>query len=246
MSAKPRFEFRVDPEVSLGDKLLVGYASPGMASLVASNHLVTAESMTQAGHAKAHDLPTIIPFNEGTPRYPSRLYADGAGTTVVVSERFLPLEIGDRFGDAIIELAIDHDVEEVTVLYGVPYPHGPEDHAVFSVATEGYSRPDGERGGVSDLGGGFLDSVPGTLLEAGLEMDTLEVGVYVTPTHPPGPDFEAALRLLKTAGSHFDTTIDTTQLEAKSEEINRYYEELAARIEAENKDRDLPEDRMYM
>lgn len=246
MAANPSFEFHVDADATVGDRLLVGYASPGMASLVATDHLVTERNTAQVGHARAHDLPTITPFNEGVPRYPSRLYTDESGPALLVSERFLPLEIGDRFAEAIGELALDFGIEEVTVLYGIPYPHGPEDHAVFSIATDGYPSTALEDAGVKQLSGGFLDSVPGTLLQDGLGPDTPEIGVYVTPTHPPGPDFEAAVRLLETVSNHFDVGIDTSQLKAKSEEIQQYYEELAARIQTENQDRDFPEDRMYM
>ena len=72
------------------------------------------------------------------------------------------------------------------------------------------------------------------------------VGVLVTPADPPGPDFEVALRMLAVVEHHYHITVDITQLEEQSEEIQRYYEELAARIEAESVGRDLPEDRMYM
>ncbi|MEF8786568.1 MAG: PAC2 family protein [Haloarculaceae archaeon] len=246
MAANPSFEFHVNDDAVLGDRLLVGYASPGMASLIASDYLVTEGQTTQAGYVRVHDLPTITPFNEGVPRYPSRLYTNESGPTMVVSERFLPLEIGDKFAEAIGQLASDHGIEEITILYGIPYPHGPEDHAVFSIATEDYPLSTLEDAGVKRLSGGFLDGVPGTLLQDGIGSDALKTGVYVTPSHPPGPDFDAALRLLEAVDHHFDVRIDTTQLEAQSEEFHRYYEELATRIEAENEDRDFPEDRMYM
>lgn len=246
MTENASFEFHVDAAATIGDRLLVGYASPGMASLVATDHLVTERQTAQVGHARAHNLPTITPFTEGVPRYPIRLYTDESGPALLVSERYLPFEIGDRFGEAIGELAIEHGIEEITILYGIPYPHGPEEHAVFSIATEDYPVSALEDASVEQLSGGFLDGVPGTLLQSGLGSDTPEVGVYVTPAHPPGPDFEGALRLLETVSHHFDVDIDTSQLEAKSEEIQKYYEELAARIETEKENRDLPEDRMYM
>ncbi len=78
----------------------------------------------------------------------------------------------------------------MTILYGVPYPHGPEEHAVFSIATEDYPVSALEDASVEQRSGGFLDGVPGTLLQNRLGSDAPEAGVCVTPAHPPGPDFE--------------------------------------------------------
>lgn len=246
MAAAPQFEFHVEADADLGDTLVVGFASPAMASLIAADHLATDGETTQVGHVTSHNLPTITPFSEGTPRYPIRLYTTGAGPTILVSELFVPLEIGDRFADATVELTADHGIDTVTVLYGVPYPHGPDEHAVFSVTTGTYPRATLDEAGIEPLRGGFLDGTPGTLLNFGIEDETPAVGVFVTPAHPPGPDFEAALRLLDAVEHQFELTLDTTALQAQSEEIHRYYEELAARIESESEKREFPEDRMYM
>lgn len=244
MAPSPTFEFTIDGDVD--DRLLVGAASPGMASLVAVDHLVSVTDADSVGHATARDLPTITPFSDGVPRRPTRVYDVEGGPSAVVSELFLPMAVGDRFADALAELAETHDVGEVTVLYGVPYPHGPDEHAVFSVATEDFPTRALESAGVEPLEGGFLDGVAGSLLEAGLADENLAVGVLVTPAHPPGPDFEGALRLLDAVEEHSGTTVDTTLLEQRSEAVQQYYAELASRIEAAESERDPLDDRMYM
>lgn len=246
MAATPSFETHIDPDADLGDELLVGFASPAMASLIGVDHVVTDRETEKIGHMTVTGLPTITPFTEGVPRHPIRLYSNTSGPTLVVCELFVPLEIGDYFGSALADLAADHGIDEMTLLYGIPYPHGPEEHAVFSVATGTYPHGGLDEAGVEPLAGGFLDGAPARLLQAGLDPDGPAVGVLVTPAHPPGPDFDAALRLLDAVGHHYDITVDTVQLEEQSEEIQRYYEELAARIEAEADERDFPEDRMYM
>jgi len=246
MEATPTFEFHVDSDADLGDQFLVGFASPGMASLVAVDTIVTESDTEKVGHATVSGMPTITPFTEGVPRHPIRLYTGGDGPTLVVCEQFVPMEVGDRFADGLTTVAADHGVTEIAVLYGIPYPHGPEDHAVFSVSTAAFPQGGLDDADVEPLAGGFLDGAPATLLQRGLGEGGPAVGVLVTPAHPPGPDFDGALRLLAAVESHYDITVETTRLEEQSEEIQRYYEELSARIEAESADRDGSEDRMYM
>ncbi|GAB3672812.1 hypothetical protein GCM10028856_26640 [Halopiger thermotolerans] len=74
----------------------------------------------------------------------------------------------------------------------------------------------------------------------------------MTPAHPPGPDFDAALTLLEGIESLYPVEIDEGELRRRSEEMHRYYEELADRMTALRqrdqpvRGRDFPEDRMYM
>jgi len=247
MVERPTFEFHRSDGTGIDSRLLVGFASPGMASLVAVDHLVSNLEATMAGHVNSPDLPAIAPFSDGTPRRPTRLYDTDADLSLLVSEVFLPVGIGDRFADAVVEFADENGVEEITALYGVAYPHGPEEHAVFSVATESYPSERLAENGIAPLRGGFLDGIPGGLLTRGLDQDTPAVGTLVTPAHPPGPDFEGALLLLDAVRNQYGIDVDTAELEERSEEVRRYYQELADRMQAVSEDDgDLPEDRMYM
>lgn len=244
MSGTPQFEFRTDAE-RLDQRLLVGFASPGMASLVAVDHLVSDLGAEQVGHATVRNLPAVTPFTDGRPRHPVRLYRVEGGPTVLLSEVFLPVGVGELLADAVVGLAGEYGVEEVTTLYGVPYPHGPEEHAVFSVATDSYPGDRLESAGVAPLSGGFLDGFPGQVLARGLDEGAPAVGTLVTPAHPPGPDFDGALLLLDAVASAYGLTVDTTELRERSEEVRRHYQEMADRMESVA-DTDRAEDRMYM
>jgi uncharacterized protein len=250
MTSQPSFEFRVDDDATIDSRLVVGFASPGMASLVAVDHLVTELQTTQVGHASSEFMPTVTPFTDGKPRRPIRLYETGVATDIslLVSEVFFPIGLGERFADAVIDLADRHDIGEITIPYGVAYPHGEEEHAVFSVTTETYPLDRLEDVDVTPLKGGFLDGAIGRLLERGLDDDAPAVGTLVTPAHPPGPDFDGAILLLEAVRAHTGLDIDTAELEARSAEIHRYYEELAERMQSVGDDRtaDYPEDRMFM
>jgi uncharacterized protein len=248
MNGTPYFEFELDDDASIGSQLLVGFASPGMSSLVATDHLTSELDAPEIGHATATNVGTVTPFSAGKPRYATRLYDAGPDLNILMSELFLPVGIGDLLAKAILDLADDHGIEEITLLYGVTYPHGPEQHAVFSVSTDAYPLDRLADSGVAPLSGGFFDGVVGSLLERGMADDTPAVGTLVTPGHPPGPDFDAALRFLDAVCAHFDMDVDRSELEARSEEIHQYYAELADRMETVRDERssDWGEDRMYM
>jgi uncharacterized protein len=142
-------------------------------------------------------------------------------------------------------------VREVVVLHGVPFPHGEEDHAVYTVAAEPFRERRLAETDLSPLAGGVLDGVPGELVTRTLD-GGLPVGVFITPTHPPGPDVDAAIRLLQALESCYRFDVDEAELEALAERLRQHYTELADRMEALGQEdssvasRDFPEDRMYM
>ncbi len=244
MGDAPTFEFHVDAD-DLDSRLLVGFASPGMPSLVAVDHLVSDAEAEQVGHATVTGLPAVTPFTEGKPRRPVRLYRVDGGPAVLLCEVFLPVGVGEALADSVLGLAGEQGLEEVTTLYGVPYPHGPDEHAVFSVATEAYPDDRLAAADAAPLKGGFLDGFPGQLLARGLDTGAPGIGTLVTPAHPPGPDFDGALLLLDAVAGAYDLTVDTAELRERSEEVRRYYQEMADRMETVP-DRDRMEDRMYM
>lgn len=252
MSA-PSFEFSVDEGYAAGSRLIAGLANPGMAGLSAVDYLVSNFETTQVGHVSTHDLPDITPFSDGVPRHPIRLYdAPGVDLTIVLSELYLPVGVADPFAEAMIRYANDNGVDEVTVPYGVPFPHGPEEHAVFHVATEDYRERHLGGGEIPPLRGGFFDGVVGELMTRSMEATAPPVGALVTPAHPPGPDLEGALLLLDALEHVYGFEVDETELRHRSDELRRYYQELADRMQALGDGEgsmtggDYPEDRMFM
>lgn len=255
MAAIPQYEFEFDvsDEFDPGSRLVVGTANPGMIGLTAVDYLVTHSGATEAGHVTARGLPDITPFTDGTPRHPTRLYTlDEADMTVLLSEVFLPVWVSDQFVDALLSFADAHGIEEVTVAYGVPFPHAPEEHAIFHVATEAYPSDRLEEAGVPPLQGGFFDGVVGELVSRSLDADAPPAGVLVAPAHPPGPDLEGALLMLDAIEALYGIDVDEAELRNRVEELRRHYQELADRMqtlgesESPRSSRDYPEDRMFM
>lgn len=251
MPAEPTFEVETTGDV--GETLLVGLSNYGLAGLSAVDYLVHHLEFEQVGHVETHGLPDIAPFENGEPRYPMRVYSNhDSGLTVLVSELFVPAWASDAFATAIREWVDASGVEEVAVLHGVPFPHGPDEHDVFYVATERYRERRLADESIQALRGGVLDGVVGELVTWGMGSDAPPVGVYVTPSHPPGPDLDAALLFLDALQGIYEFALDEEDLRQTADELKRYYQELAERLqtmqEAEQGllSRDEPEDRMYM
>lgn len=236
-----------------GDTLLLGVSNIGMAGLTAVDHLVRHFDSDPIGHLSPENVPAIAPFENGEPRHHTRLYTvPAANLTVLVGELFIPVQAASAFTDALLDWTATRDIEEIAVLHGVPFPHGPDEHTVFHVATADYRDVRLGEGTSQPLAGGVLDGITGELVTRGLEEAAPPVGVFVTPTHPPGPDIDAALLLLETLQTVYEFTVPEDELKQRAEELKQYYTELAERMQALGDmnqslgSRDFPEDRMYM
>ena len=253
MAPDPSFEVSVESDMPSGKTLLVGLSHLGMAGVTATDYLTKHVDSEQIGHVSAHDFPAITPFQNGEPRHPTRLYnLEGAELSVLIGELFIQVWASHSFANALMEWVSSTDIEEIAVLYGVPFPHGPEEHTVFHVSTPAYREERLDRIDVQPLSGGFLDGVVGEIVTQGLDERAPPVGVYITPTHPPGPDIDASLLLLDTIQEIYEFTVDEEELRERSEELKQYYQELAQRMDPLGEGeqslaaRDYPEDRMFM
>ncbi|WP_408958238.1 proteasome assembly chaperone family protein [Natrinema sp. 74] len=251
MNQKPAFRVSM-PDKSPNSTLLIGVSTIGLSSLTAVDYLVKQHDSDPIGHITTTNLPDITPFEEGKPRLPLRLYnLPDFELTVLVGEMFIPVWAADPFVNAIVEWASSSEIEEITFLHGVPFSHGPDEHDVFYVASSSYRDrlTDTE---LKPLTGGYLDGVAGELMTRTLTQSAPPVGTLVTPTHPPGPDFDAALRFLEALEENHGLTIEETELQERAQEVQQYYDELATRMEQLHggeqslQNRDFPEDRMFM
>jgi uncharacterized protein len=248
----PSFDIVTAPDADVGDTLIIGTANLGLAGLTAIDYLVSHTLTEQVGHVRTNNLPDITPFTSGEPRHPMRLYsAAGSDISLLISEILVPVWAGEPLADGVSAWVEAQGIEEVCLLHGVPFPHGPDEHVVFHVGTDEFRSRRIGAADIKPLAGGFFDGVVSELLLRSLEDETPPTGVLTTPTHPPGPDFEAALRFLDALETLYGLEVDETELQARSEEMKRYYEELATRMQSmEGRDasggRDYPEDRMFM
>ncbi|QPV63001.1 proteasome assembly chaperone family protein [Halosimplex litoreum] len=231
-----------DPEA---ETLIAGFSEFALAGLTAADYLVEALDLEPTGYVTTRDLPTITPFDDGTPRHPVRLFtAESVPVVVLVSEQFVPVTAARSFTDALLSWAERADVPETVVLSGVQMPHAERDHRTFYVATEDYRRARLADAGVPPMAAGLTDGVKASLLARGID-SPLRACVYATPVHAQAPDAEAALRLVETVDDVYDLGIDTGPMESFAADVQRHYRDLAARVERAREDQQ-PDDRMYM
>lgn len=238
----PTFEVVYDGEP--GSTLLAGFSEFGLAGLTAADYLVDQLPFERRGHVRTRGVPGLTPFENGVPRHHSRLFAsDEHDVTVLVGEMFVPTHAADGLGAAIYDWA-EEGIEEVVLLSGVPFTHGPDDHRPFYVATEGYRKRRLDATDLTPMGRGYLDGVNGAFMASGLDTGT-DTALFTTPAHARAPDVEAALRVLDAVERVYGFDLDVEPLETFAAEIEQHYQELANRIEAANEEF-VPEDRMYM
>lgn len=238
--------FAVEQSEPPSDTLLCGFTNYGLAGLTAIDFLVDQLGLESTGYITTAGLPSITPFEEGTPTHHTQLFSkEGLDLTLLKSELFVPPALGKPLGDEILDWTEENDVEDVAVFEGIRFQHGPEGHQTYYVATEDYREQRLADAEVTPMARGFLDGVNGALVERGID-SSLGVGVYITPVHDQMPDVEAALRLVETVNEVYDLGVDTGPLEAFAAEVARYYTELAERYREEAEKADAPADRMYM
>ena len=241
--AEPSFQVTHGAEPS--DSLVAGFSSFGLAGLTAVDYLTEQLELTETGHITTEGLPAITPFDSGTPRHHTRLFAHAKSEiTVLVNELFVPPWAADQFAGSVLDWAAESGVQEITILAGIPLPHGPDEHRTYYIATEDYQETRLAETDLPAMGHGFLDGVNASLVGRGIDSD-LRVGILVTPVHAQIPDAEAALRLLDATTDIYALDVDTTELEAFAQEVEQYYQELASRLEATDQDHTF-EDRMFM
>lgn len=237
--------FEITHETNSVESLVVGLSHFGLAGLTAVDYLIDHLELEQVGHITVAELPSITPFEEGKPRHHTRLFSrSDLDLTLLVGELFVPTWAATPFSEKILEWTAANDANEITLLSGVPIPHGPEQHQVFYVATDEYRERRLAGTELAPMGTGFLDGINASLLGRGID-SPLDVGVLVTPVHGQVPDVEAALRLLEAVEGLYDLDIDTNPLKAFSEEVAGYYEELSTRLQSLD-EHERPDDRMYM
>lgn len=240
---RPTFDVQLDDPTNT---VVAGFAEFGLAGLTAADYLVEQLELTEVGYITVDQLPSVTPFDDGTPRHHTRLFSrPDLEVTVLVGELFMPPFAAEPFGDEIVEYASERDVEEVVVLSGVPVSHGPDDHRAFYVASEDYqeTRLAGDET-VAPMSGGFLGGINGAVMQRGID-SPLRTCVLTTPVHARAPDVDAALRLLEAVDSVYEFGLDTGPLQAFAAEIAEQYEELAAQLE-ERREELAVDDRMYM
>jgi uncharacterized protein len=227
---QPSFQIKQQEEPS-SETLIAGFSTFGLAGLTAVDYIVDQLELEERGRITVDQLPTITPFENGTPRHHTRFFSrDDLDIIVLVGDQFIPPFAAEAFSIVLLEWMTENDITEVTILSGIPIPHGPDEHRVFYVATEEYQEKRLADAELPPMGGGFLDGVNANLMQQGMET-SCATGILTTPVYAQTPDVEAALRLIESAQSVYNLNLDTEPLEAFAAEVKNYYEGLSQHLE---------------
>lgn len=131
--------FHVATDREPASTVLAGFSQFGLAGLTAVDFLVDHLELEETGHLSAEGLPTITPFENGRPRHPTRLFSrEDLDVTLLVGELFVPNSLAEPFSRAVLDWTERASVDEIAVLSGAPFPHGPADHRAFYIASDDY------------------------------------------------------------------------------------------------------------
>ena len=227
--------------------LIVGFPGPGMAGVSANQYLIEQLALEETGHVQAEGLPAITPYVDGRPYHHTRLFSSrDVEFTLLVSELPVPIQLSEPFGRILLEWIDERDVDEVTLLTAIPSLESFEE--LFYVASADYYEHRLADRSISALRSGFLTGVNASLTARAMDTE-LRVGVLATSIDPRQPlDGEAVLRLVEGLDRIYGLDVETDELRQFAERTREHYEELAARVESQQRaeDRRRTEDYGFM
>lgn len=201
--------FHVATDREPASTVIAGFSQFGLAGLTAVDYLVDHLELEQTGHLRAEGLPTITPFENGRPRYPTRLFSrEGLDVTLLVGELFVPNSLAEPFSRAVLDWTERANVDEIAVLSGAPFPHGPAEHRAFYVASDDYRAahfPDDDPDAGPAAGDPAESGFGGTAGTVEASGATDAAGTV------DAPDASEPAESGKTAGSEEPTDADTVQ-----------------------------------
>jgi len=131
--------FHVATDREPASTVIAGFSQYGLAGMTAVDFLVDHLELEETGHLRAEGLPTITPFENGRPRHPTRLFSrEDLDVTLLVGELFVPNSLAEPFSRAVLDWTERANVDEIAVLSGAPFPHGPAEHRAFYIASDDY------------------------------------------------------------------------------------------------------------
>ncbi|MDY6766240.1 MAG: PAC2 family protein [Candidatus Nanohaloarchaea archaeon] len=226
-------EIRVQNEVDIdGGYFIEGVPGVGLASKIATDHVIDRLDMTLHATVHADGLPEVVIFEQGGRdlRAPVRIFADeDTGLYAFTSDVLISLVDVEGFADVMVEWLEDRGVT-ATLLSGLP-SDTEEDKQLYGVAT-------GEAGDLLEDAGidapdqpGIIGGPTGAMLYQAADRG-LDAACLVAETDPQFPDPIAAQLLLdegveKIVG--FD--VDTDVLVEQAEQIKEQKQQLAQMIQ---------------
>lgn len=215
--------------VNLKNPVIVeGFPGLGLVGTISASYLIEKLKMDLVGYVTSTEFPPLAAVHNYEPLYPSRIYASKKHNLIVlISEFVVPLPAVYGLADAVWDYAMEKRASKIISLGGISLKG--EGDKVYAIASDKKIVTDLERHHeVSLIKEGATTGVTGVLLTRGA-MEKYPVISFLAPARGNYMDPRAAAIVLDVLKSYMKLTLDTTELEKESRDIEEKMKEMLAR-----------------
>ncbi len=224
-------QFIIQAETILSEPLsaswaIVGFPGHGLVGSIAARHLITTFNLKWVGSIRSPAIPPVSVFFEGALAYPYRIYANEEHDfAVFLGEAPVTPQGYFHIAAAALDCLEEHGIKEIVTLDGFPKMTRDEETIIYLVA-EPPLKDKFKDLNLEVPSTGYITGLAGAILNEALIRPIDGYGLLVN-TIPNIPDPMGAAQLLKIIEKMKGVEIDTSQLEAEGEKIQKMLQEFA-------------------
>ena len=202
---------------------------------IAARHLIQTLKLKWVGSIRSPVIPPVSVFFEGSLAYPYRIYAnDDSDLAVFIGEAPVAPAGYFHIATAALDCLEAHGIKEIVTLDGFP-KMTPDEKTIIYLVAEPPLKDKFKELSLEAPSTGYITGLSGAILNEALIRPIDGYGLLVN-TIPHIPDPMGAAQLLKTVEKMKNIEIDTSQLEAEGEKIQKMLREFAEQTQRASKE----------
>jgi len=232
------FNINEEKDIPEVDVLLAGFPGTGLVGGIASEQLINSLDLEQIASVESEEFPpTAVIFN-GIPRRPVRIFC-GKGFLLVKSDMVIPPNIAEPLARSLIDWSLNHDIEEVIILDGIPEREDREEKEakIWGVLSSHSAQDEADKLGIEIIERGAISGISSSLLLIAHEKNLKAVGMLAEGKRKI-PDPRASAALLERFADYRDFEIDTSSLIESAEQLENQYAQLVQQTKQAQDDMD--------
>jgi len=220
------FNIIEEKEIPKVDVLLAGFPGTGLIGGIASEQLINSLDLEQIASVESEEFPPTAVIFDGIPRRPVRIFC-GMGFLLVKSDMVIPPNLAEPLATEIIEWSIDHGIEEVIILDGIPERENQEEKEkkIWGVLSSKAAETEAKELDIDIIERGAISGISSCLLLKAHEMKLKAVGMMAEGKQKM-PDPRASAALLEKFAKFRGFDIDTSSLIESAEQLEEQYHQL--------------------
>jgi uncharacterized protein len=218
-------------KVNLREPLVFGgFVGPGLVGLVSAGYIIEKLNLHEIADVRSQHIPPVAVFVGGKLRHPFRIYSNSDGRIVVMlCEMPIDLEGLYEISNVLLDWVERIKAKEIVILDGIGVQGIPEERTPYFVADE-KRRSELENKGLSVMRSALISGMGGSLLNQCLTRKINGVSL-LTEASIDIPDPGASLTLVNAINSAYGLGIETAELQASVERLNKELSALADQFE---------------